>query len=83
MDSHVQPLGLLEHSHETARPFGGWDLDPVLRPIGKALLGARQVVEVVARKILFDQEVANARQRVRGHFASGLRLGAIWSDYLF
>ena len=54
----VEPLGLLEHGLEAARPLGARDLDPVLRAVGKALRRIGQVVQVARRQPDRAQEVA-------------------------
>jgi hypothetical protein len=41
VDPHVEPLRLLEHRVEAAWPLGARDLDPIVRPVGKALVRAR------------------------------------------
>ena len=46
MDGDVQAPRLLEHRLQAAWAFGARDLDPVLRAVGKALRGRRELVQV-------------------------------------
>jgi hypothetical protein len=63
MDANVEPLRLCEDCLETARPFGGWDLDAVLSAIGESLRRVGQLVEIPAREPDVGEEAAN---RVHG-----------------
>ena len=46
----LEPRRLLEHRAQAGGPLGAGDLDAVLRAVGKALSGRRQVVQVARRQ---------------------------------
>src|SRR5439155_3545961 len=67
VDTDIEPIRLLEHGVEAARPLRARDLDPVLRAVREALVRVGQLVQVAGREADRAEEVAR-----RGHAAANL-----------
>src|ERR1700747_2614840 len=73
MDANVEPVGLVEHGLERARPLGARDLDAVLRAVGEALPGGGEVVQVSTGEADRPEEVARP---LHGHASATSIAGA-------
>jgi hypothetical protein len=56
----VEPVGLVEDRLEAVRSLGAGDLHSVVRAVGEALLGGRQLVQVGRRQTELLEPVADA-----------------------